>query len=91
VVRRKKMVERNDPWDIANVPGPRRGEILTPAIAARAVKDAKRPLFIVGSLVLETELNGKSLTDYAIEIAKESKMPTVAVAHTLKQMQACRL
>ncbi len=79
------MVKRNDPWDIANVPGPRRGEILTPLIATRAIKDAKRPLFIVGSLVLETELNGKSLTDYAIEIAKESKMPTVAVAHTLKE------
>jgi acetyl-CoA decarbonylase/synthase complex subunit epsilon len=78
------MVEKDVPWDIANVPGPRRGEILTPTIAARMIKEAKRPLFIVGSLVLETEFNGTSLMDYAIEIAKGSKMPTVAVAHTLK-------
>lgn len=80
-----EMVEKNDPWEIANVPGPRRAELLTPAIAARMIKEAKRPLFIVGSLVVETELNGKSLIDYAIEIAKESKMPVVAVAHTLKK------
>ena len=79
------MVERNDPWETANVPGPRRGELLTPSIAARMIKEAQRPLFIVGSLALETELNGKSLIDYAIEIAKESKMPLVAVSHTLKE------
>jgi len=64
------------------VPGPRRGEILTHTVAVRTIKEAKRPLFIVGSLVLEAELNGESLMDYAIEIAKDSKMPTVAVAHT---------
>jgi acetyl-CoA decarbonylase/synthase complex subunit epsilon len=78
------MVEKNEPWEIANIPGPRRAELLTPIIAARMIKEAERPLFIVGSLALETELNGKSLTEYAIEIARESKMPLVAVAHTLK-------
>lgn len=78
------MVEKNEPWETANVPGPRRAELLTPAIAARMIREAKRPLFIVGSLALETELKGKSLIEYAIEIARESKMPLVAVSHTLK-------
>jgi acetyl-CoA decarbonylase/synthase complex subunit epsilon len=49
------------------------------------INEAKRPLFIVGSLALETELNGKSLIEYAIEIARESNMPLVAVSHTLKE------
>lgn len=78
------MVEKNVPWETANVPGSRRAELLTPVIAARMIKEAKRPLFIVGSLALEIELKGKSLIDYAIEIARESKIPVVAVAHTLK-------
>ncbi|HID20387.1 MAG TPA: CO dehydrogenase/acetyl-CoA synthase complex subunit epsilon [Methanophagales archaeon] len=79
------MVLKDAPWQTANVPGPKQAKILTPLTAAKMIKRAKRPLFIVGSLVLETELNGKSLMDYAIEIAKESKMPTVAVAHTVKE------
>lgn len=79
------MVLKDAPWQIGNIPGPKQAKILTPLGAAKMIKRAKRPLFIVGPLVLETELNGRSLMDYAIEIAKESKMPTVAVAHTLKE------
>ena len=78
------MVLKDAPWQIGNVPGPKQAKILTPLGAAKMIKGAKRPLFIVGSLVLETALNGKSLIDYAIEIAKESKIPVVAVAHTPK-------
>ena len=78
------MVLKDAPWQIGNIPGPKQAKVLTPVGAAKMIKRAKRPLFIVGSLVLETELNGKSLMDYAIEIAEESKIPVVAVAHTPK-------
>ena len=78
------MVLKDAPWQIGNIPGPKQAKILTPVGAAKMIKRAKRPLFIVGSLVLETELNGKSLMDYAIEVAEESKIPVVAVAHTPK-------
>ncbi len=78
------MVLKDEPWQIGNIPGPKQAKILTPLGAVKMIKRAKRPLFIVGSLALEIELNGKSLIDYAIEIAKGSKMPMVAVAHTPK-------
>lgn len=71
------------PWQVGNIPGPLQANLLFPEAAAEMIKSAKRPLFIVGSLALEYDLNGKKLIDYAIDIAEASKMPVVAVAHTV--------
>jgi len=48
------------------------------------IKKAKNPLLIVGRYVLEFDLEGKKLIDFAIEISKKRDIPIVATAHTLK-------
>jgi acetyl-CoA decarbonylase/synthase complex subunit epsilon len=78
------MVKEDSPWQTGNYPGEHQAKLVTPEVAAKLIKKAKRPLFVGGSLLLG-DLNGKPLIDYAMEIAKASKMPVVAVAHTKKK------
>jgi len=49
---------------------------------ARLIKKAKRPLLVVGPLLLETTGDGKLLLEYAVEIAKVGSMPICATAQT---------
>ncbi|MHC1589448.1 MAG: CO dehydrogenase/acetyl-CoA synthase complex subunit epsilon [Candidatus Hecatellaceae archaeon] len=80
------LPSRTSPYETGNIPGPQMA--LSPAKAstvyASLTKRAKNPLLIVGKYVLEVELDGKSLADYAIEISKKKDIPIVATAHTLK-------
>lgn len=77
---------RTSPWQLGNIPGPQMAlsSDNAPTIFATMVKKAKNPLLIVGMYVLEFELEGRKLIDYAIDIAKKRDIPIVATAHTLK-------
>ena len=77
---------RTSPWQLGNIPGPQMAlsPPNTPKIYAAMVKKAKNPLLIVGKYIVESELDGKKLIDYAVEIAKKGNIPIVATAHTLK-------
>ena len=77
---------RTSPWQIGNIPGPQMAlsSDNAPKIFAAMVKKAKNPLFIVGKYVLESELEGKKLIDYAIDISQKGNVPIVATAHSLK-------
>lgn len=77
---------RTSPYETGNIPGPQMAlsPDKAPMVYASLTKRAKNPLLIVGKYVLEVELGGKKLIDYAIEIAKKRDIPVVATAHTLK-------
>lgn len=47
----------------------------------KLIKKAKRPLFVLGPLLIEWSLDGKPLLEYALEIAKEANVPICATAH----------
>jgi len=53
---------------------------------ADTIKRAKRPLFVLGPRLLATSLDGKSLVEYALEIAKAAKAPVCATAHIRAKM-----
>ena len=57
-----------------------------PGQYANLIKRSRRPLLILGRRVLEIELGGKPLLDYAIEIADASRAPICATAHVAKAM-----
>jgi acetyl-CoA decarbonylase/synthase complex subunit epsilon len=71
------------PYNIANVRGPLEATVMTPKTVVNLLKHAKRPILIVESNALKT-VDDKPPIDFAIEFAKQTKMPVVATAHTMK-------
>jgi len=49
---------------------------------ANLIKKAKRPLLVIGPLLLESSPDGKLLLEYALEIAKVVNIPICATAQT---------
>jgi len=49
---------------------------------ANLIKKAKRPLLVVGPLLLESTADGKLLLEYALDIAKAAKIPICATAQS---------
>ena len=52
------------------------------AECAGYIKKAKRPLLVIGPLLLGSSLDGKLLLDYAIDLAKAGGIPVCATAQT---------
>ena len=57
-----------------------------PAEYANLIKKAKRPLLVVGPLLLASTADGKSLMQYALDIGKTSNIPICATAQTRGKM-----
>lgn len=53
-----------------------------PVEYASLIKKAKRPLLVVGPLLLSSTADGKSLMQYALDIAKACNIPICATAQT---------
>ncbi len=73
-----------------------RVNVLTGTKSARLIEDAqeyagliqkaKRPLLVLGPLLLKSSLDGKLLLEYALEIAKAASIPTCATAQVRAKM-----
>lgn len=70
------------PWDSGNIPGPLMAEPLTPEIAVNLIQSASRPLLIVGAKLLDIEVRGRKLIDYAIELGRKG-VHVVTTAHVI--------
>jgi acetyl-CoA decarbonylase/synthase complex subunit epsilon len=53
-----------------------------PSEYASLIKKAKRPLLVVGPLLLKSTADGKILMEYALDIAKAASIPICATAQT---------
>lgn len=53
-----------------------------PGEYANLIKRAKRPLLVIGPLLLESSSDGKLLLEYALDIAKAASIPICATAQT---------
>lgn len=53
-----------------------------PVEYANLIKKAKRPLLVVGPLLLASTADGKLLLEYALDIAKAASIPICATAQT---------
>jgi acetyl-CoA decarbonylase/synthase complex subunit epsilon len=75
-----------EPWQTAEIPGPKKALVITkPEIVAAMIKKAKHPILIVGHEAAEVELEDKKLIDYMIELAKKAQIPIVATAHVIRE------
>lgn len=57
-----------------------------PGEYARLIDRAKRPLLVLGPLLLEPGPDGKLLLEYALDIARAASIPTCATAHIKGKM-----
>ncbi|RQD82648.1 MAG: CO dehydrogenase/acetyl-CoA synthase complex subunit epsilon [Methanocalculus sp. MSAO_Arc2] len=70
-------------WLTAEVAGPKRASVITkPEIADAMIRRAKRPLFVVGSIAADIDLEEKKLIDYVIDLARRFSIQVVATAST---------
>jgi len=75
-----------EPWQTAEIPGPKKASVITkPEVVVAMIKRAKHPILIVGHKVAEIELEDKKLIDYVIDFATKAKIPIVATAHIISE------
>ena len=80
------MSAKAEPWQTAEIAGPKKANVLVkPEIAAAMIKRAKRPIIVVGYLSTKTDKDTGNMIDYAIRMNKASGVPVVATAHTVKE------
>lgn len=73
------------PWQWGFIYGRKTATVIKPEAAGKLIITAKNPLMIVGAEAARTEIEGKLLIDYAVEIAKLTNIPIIATAHTLNE------
>ena len=74
------------PWALAEVSGSKKAMIISNAnVAADLIKNAIRPVLVVGSNAAETEYEGKNLIEYLIEFARKAAIPVVATGQTVNE------
>jgi acetyl-CoA decarbonylase/synthase complex subunit epsilon len=70
---------RADPWQTAEVAGPKKAAVLNQAEVAMAVlRRAKRPLLLVGHRAAEITLGGRPLIEWVIELSRGASLPIIA-------------
>nr|MDO8098243.1 CO dehydrogenase/acetyl-CoA synthase complex subunit epsilon [Candidatus Njordarchaeota archaeon] len=72
------------PWQTANIMGPKVASNLKGEVAGKLIQKAKRPLLVVGMNSVKTEVAGRRLIEYAIDLGKAG-VRIVATAHMFKE------
>lgn len=70
------------PWQLGNIPGPKRAAELSAEVAVELIQRAKKPLLVVGPLAFETKLGDGLLVDVLMKLRDD--IPVVATAHASK-------
>jgi acetyl-CoA decarbonylase/synthase complex subunit epsilon len=75
-----------EPWQTAEIAGPKKATTITkPEVVAALIKQAKRPILVVGHKAAETQLEHTKLLDYIIELADKADIPVVATAQVVSE------
>jgi len=75
-----------EPWQTAEVPGPKRALVVTkPEVIVAMIKKAKHPILVVGHRVAEIDVEDRKLIDFIVDFAQKTKIPVVATAHTVSE------
>ena len=73
-----------EPWQTAEIPGPKKALVITkPEVVVAMIKRARHPVLVVGHKVAEIDFEGGKLIDFIIEFSKKSGVPVVATAHVV--------
>jgi acetyl-CoA decarbonylase/synthase complex subunit epsilon len=67
-----------EPWQIAEIPGPKKAAIISRAEVIDAIKRSKRPVMIVGHQAVEIRTNDRNMIDDLIDLGKIRRIPIIA-------------
>jgi acetyl-CoA decarbonylase/synthase complex subunit epsilon len=75
-----------EPWQTAEVSGPKKASVITkPEVVVAMIKKAKHPILVVGHKAAETDLEDRKLIDFIVDFVQKTKIPVVATAHTVSE------
>lgn len=75
----KRMGVAVEPWQTAEVPGPKKALIINnPQIIVALIRRSKKPVIIAGHRAAEIKLKNGFLIDYIIRIAQKARIPVIS-------------
>ncbi|MFX1533540.1 MAG: CO dehydrogenase/acetyl-CoA synthase complex subunit epsilon [Promethearchaeota archaeon] len=76
------MVKPTDPWQTAEIAGPKKAIPIKAETVAARIKRSSRSILVVGHLAAEDYSDNVKMIDYAIQLSNLAGIPVVATAHT---------
>ena len=71
-----------DPWQTAEVGGPKKAAVITkPAMAKAVISRARSPVLLVGNRAALTEIGDRKLVDYLLVLARMYQVRVIATGH----------
>ena len=72
------------PWQTTEITAVKKARLIAnPEVATSIIKNASRPILVVGTGVAEIEWEGRKLIEHLIDFACKSKIPVVATSHVV--------
>nr|MDO8118027.1 CO dehydrogenase/acetyl-CoA synthase complex subunit epsilon [Candidatus Sigynarchaeota archaeon] len=79
------MTPHAKPWQKTAQGGPEMGvAVFDPAVVATIIKDAKRPVLVIGAMSLKWQVGNAPYIETLLRLARAAKLPVVATAHSNK-------
>jgi len=80
------MSGKAEPWQTAEIAGPTKAfAIMKPEVIVTMIRQAIRPILVVGHLATKTDSENGKMINYAIRLNKNAGIPIVATAHTIRE------
>jgi len=77
-----------DPWQTAEIAGPKKAAVITkPAIARAVIHRAQHPLLLVGHNAAMIDLGERKLVDYLLDLARAQNIPVIATGHVSRALR----
>ena len=77
-----------EPWQTAEVSGPKKATVITkPAMVRAVINHARHPLLIIGNRAASIDIGEKKFVDYLIDLARVHKIPVIATGHVNKSLR----
>jgi acetyl-CoA decarbonylase/synthase complex subunit epsilon len=71
-----------DPWQTAEVGGPKKAAVITkPAMAKAVIGRARSPVLLLGNGAASVEIGDRKLVDYLLVLARLYRIPVIATGH----------
>ena len=77
-----------DPWQTAEIAGPKKAAVITkPAMARAVISRAKHPVLLMGNGAASAEIGDRKLVDYLLDLARVYNIPVIAAGHINKALR----
>jgi acetyl-CoA decarbonylase/synthase complex subunit epsilon len=77
-----------DPWQTAEVAGPKKASVITkPAIAQAVIRRAQHPVLLIGHNAAAIDIGERKLIDYLLDLARVRAIPVIATGHVNRALK----